>query len=68
MNVRRSPPGTPNLLEPLSKCSVPTTYVTGTSSQPDLSKLSKKISEAQITYRKRKYLPERESLCLEDIK
>lgn len=68
MSVRRSPPGTPVSLEPLPKCSPPTTYVTGAGSHPDLSKLNEELSEAQITYRKRKHPLEHECLCSDDIK
>lgn len=69
MNVRRSPPGTPGTLNPLTKCSkVTSEYITGAGSQPDLSKLSEELNEAQITYRKRKQPFEHECVCSDEIK
>lgn len=69
MSVRRSPPGTPDTLNPLTKCSkVTSEYITGAGSQPDLSKLSEELNEAQITYRKRKHPFEHECVCSDEIK
>lgn len=46
----------------------PGSKFTGTGSQPDLSKLSEELSEAQVTYRKRKQPPGPECVCSDEIK
>lgn len=70
MNVTRSPPKTPAAsLEHLTKYSKDTTeYIAGTGSQPDLSKLSEELNEAQITYRKRKQPSAPDCECSGEIK
>ncbi|KAJ8712119.1 hypothetical protein PYW07_017322 [Mythimna separata] len=70
MSVRRSPPETAaSSLEHLTKCSKATTeYLAETRSQPDLSKLNEELSEAQITYRKRKQPFVTECACSDEVK
>lgn len=69
MSVTRSPTTTQSKLDNLLTTCSAANYVTGTGSQPDLSKISGEISETQITYRKRNL--ERighDCLCSDEIK